>query len=184
MFNPCGIKDLLIGAIDCVGAGFILVVARRVTRVAGLIARHRRGAALWRTAVWAAPLMLAAALAACSGLAASNEQVPAASNEPAPVSNLDPGYRQIVADRLRSSFKSYAAYDAFQIAEPRWVHAVQGWSWVVCVRFQDHGRPRTYAVFLQLAAVIDSRYAVETDGCDTQAYAPFDLMAGGLQPLH
>jgi hypothetical protein len=120
--------------------------------------------------------MLAVALAACSG--------PAASNEQALVTSLDPGYRQIVADQLRSSFKNYAAYDAFQITEPRWVHAIRGWSWLVCVRFQDHGRTRTYAVFLQSTTVIDSRYAVEIDGCDTQVYAPFDLMGGGLQPLH
>jgi hypothetical protein len=46
------------------------------------------------------------------------------------------------------------------------------------------GGSRTYALFLQSGKIVDGRYAVETDGCGTQAYAPFGLMTGGLQPLH
>lgn len=121
-------------------------------------------------------LVAAATLVACSGFAASNEEIP-------PV-GPDPNYMALVADRVRSAFKDYAAYDQFQISEPRWVHAVQGWSWVICVRFSDRGRTRNYALYLQSGKIIDSRYAVATDGCDVQAYAPFALMAGGLQPLH
>jgi hypothetical protein len=59
-----------------------------------------------------------------------------------------------------------------------------GWSWITCVRFQDRGHSRTYALFLQSGKVIEGRYAVETDACGAQAYAPFALMTGGLQPLH
>jgi hypothetical protein len=117
-----------------------------------------------------------AALAACSGLAASNEEVP--------VTSLDPAYPQIVADYLRSTFKDYPSYESFEISEPRWVHALVGWSWITCVRFRDRGHSRTYALFLQSVKVIEGRYAVETDACGAQAYAPFALMTGGLQPLH
>ncbi len=129
-----------------------------------------------KSATCALLFLLAAALAACSGLAASNE-------ESSPV--LDPNYKQLVAERLRSEFKDYASYDQYQIAEPRRVRATSGWSWVICVRFQDRNRPRSHALYLQSSTINTSRYAVETDGCDGQAYVPFELMTGsGLQPLH
>jgi len=142
-----------------------------------LIPGNRRSAAAFlRGAAVAALFICSAALAACSGLAASNEEVP--------VTSLDPAYPQIVADYLRSTFKDYPSYESFEISEPRWVHALVGWSWIACVRFQDRGHSRTYALFLQSGKVIEGRYAVETDACGAQAYAPFALMTGGLQPLH
>ena len=139
------------------------------------ISRDRAGAGF--RAALALLLCLATGLTACSGLAASNEDAAA----PAV---LDPNYRQIVADRLRSAFKDIASYDEFQIADPRWTHAPLGWTWIICVRFVDHGRMQNYALFMKSSAVIDNRFAVATDGCDTVAYAPFSLMTNGLQPIH
>lgn len=139
--------------------------------------RHRhRAAALWPGVILALMLCLTAALTACSGLAAPSEE--------APPPMVDPNYRQLAAERLRAAFKDYAGYDNFQIAAPRWVHAPQGWSWLICVRFQDQGRARNYALFLQSGKITDNRYAVEIDGCDGQSYAPFELMANGLQPIY
>jgi len=129
--------------------------------------RQQDAGSLLRNAVFAAALLLTAAagLVACSGFAASNETVPA------PVPDAD--------------YKEYASYDSYEISDPRWVHSMTGWSWLACVRFQDHSRRHSYALFLQSGKIVDSRYAVETDGCDMQAYAPFDLMTrGSLQPLH
>ena len=142
-----------------------------------MIPRNRHGAAafLHRAAI-AALIICAATLAACSGLAASNEEAPA--------TGPDPAYQQRIADYLRSTFKDYASYDSFEISEPRWVHAFAGWSWLTCIRFQDRGRSRSYALFMQSAKIVDGRYAVETDACGAQAYTPFSLMTGGLQPLH
>jgi hypothetical protein len=137
--------------------------------------RHR-AAAVWPGAVLALLLCVTAALTACSGLAAPSEE--------APPPMVDPNYRQLAAERLRAAFKDYAAYDNFQIAEPRWVHAPQGWTWLICIRFLDHGRARNYALFMQSSKITGARYAVEIDGCDAQPYAPFELMANGLQPLH
>jgi hypothetical protein len=134
-------------------------------------------ATLRQSAALALLLLSAARLAACGGFAATSETPPA--------TEIAANYRQVIANRLRSTFKDYASYDLFQISEPRSVHAVQGWSWVVCVRFSDHGSPRSYALFVQSHRVVESRYAVRTDGCDIQAYAPFDEMTGsGLPPLH
>jgi len=142
--------------------------------------RIQKGAAFcWRNTIFAAALLLSApaALTACSGLASSNDEA----QPPA----LDADFRRPVADYLKSAFKDYASYDSYEIAEPRWVHSLKGWSWLTCIRFQDHGRRRSYALFLQSGKIVDGRYPVATDGCDTQAYAPFDLMTGGgLQPLH
>ena len=59
---------------------------------------------------------------------------------------------------------------------------------MTCVRFEDNGRPRAYAVFIKDRKVIDSRYAVQTDACNTQTYLAFDAMgptrAGILGPLY
>lgn len=129
-----------------------------------------------RKAAFAALFVLVAGAAGCSGLAASDEAAPAPP---------DPAYRRDVADYLRAQFKDYLSYDTYEISEPRWVHSIHGWSWLTCIRFQDHGRRRNYALFLQSGKVVDGRYAVETDACETQTYAPFELMTGGgLQPLH
>ena len=138
--------------------------------------RQGAGASLRGAAIAALFICSAIVLAACSGLAASSEEAPA--------TGPDPAYQQLVANYLRSTFKDYPSYDYFEISDPRWVHAFQGWSWLTCVRFQDRGRSRTYALFLQSGKIVDGRYAVETDGCGTQPYAPFGLITGGLQPLH
>jgi hypothetical protein len=131
-------------------------------------------------AVWAALLLaaigLAGALAGCSGLAATNEDVP--STSPAL------SFRELIAGHLKKTFKSYSSYDSFEISDPRWVHSIKGWNWLACVRFQDHGHLRFYAVFFNGDKIIDDRYAVQTDNCDTQAYVPFERMQGGLDPLH
>jgi hypothetical protein len=127
---------------------------------------------------------LAGSLAGCSGLAATNEEIPTI--------GPDPTYNKLVATYLNGIFKDRSAYEAFEISDYRWVHTIKGWNWLTCVRFQDHGHTRVYAVFLKETAVVNSRYAVLTDGCAAPAYVPFDLMmgAGGatgpgaLAPLH
>jgi hypothetical protein len=105
-----------------------------------------------------------------------------------PASGVDPGYNKIVANHLNSIFKNRATYDAFAISAFRGVHSLKGWAWMTCVRFEDNGHPRTYAVFIQDGKVIDSRYAVQIDACNTETYAAFDAMgpsrAGVLGPLY
>ena len=105
-----------------------------------------------------------------------------------PASGVDPGFNKIVANHLNSIFKNRATYDAFATSAFRWVHSLKGWAWMTCVRFEDNGHPRTYAVFIQDGKVIDSRYAVQIDACNTETYAAFDAMvpsgAGVLGPLY
>ena len=93
-----------------------------------------------------------------------------------PASGPDPGYNNLVANHLKAVFKDRAFYDAFEISAFRWVHSLKGWTWITCVRFQDHGHPRTYAVFIKDGKLVDSRYAVQTDACNTQTYVAFDAM--------
>jgi hypothetical protein len=126
-------------------------------------------------AVGAALLLAITFLPACSNIALPQEDAPA--------TGADPAYTKLVAGHIRATFKAYAAYEAYEISGQRWVHAIRGWSWLACVRFQDHGRPRIYAVFINNGAVVDSRYAVRTDDCDLQPYAPFDPSSGALHPM-
>ena len=76
-----------------------------------------------------------------------------------------------------SQYRLFAGYTRFK-----------GWVWMTCVRFEDKGHPRTYAFFIKDGTVIDSRYAVHTDACNTQTYGVFDAMgptrAGILGPLY
>ncbi|HEY2530972.1 MAG TPA: hypothetical protein VGJ20_24075 [Xanthobacteraceae bacterium] len=131
----------------------------------------------------AALLLTLVLLPGCSDLAQSQEDAPSATQPP---------YPSLVANYLKSSVKNAASYDALEISELRWVHSTKGWTWLACVRFQDHGHLRTYALFLDDHAIVDGRYAVEVDACDAQTYAPFDLASGAigrsarseLAPLH
>ncbi len=107
-----------------------------------------------------------------------------------PASSPDASYNKLITDHLQS-FKDYASYDAFEISEFRWVHSVKGWSWLTCVRFQDRGQRRIYALYIKEKRIIIDRFAVETDGCDTQNYLPFALPnksplpnGPGLEPLY
>jgi hypothetical protein len=101
-------------------------------------------------------------------------------------------YDALAASYLAKQLKDIPSYDSFEISGPRWVHAVVGWSLLACVHFRDHGHRRTYALFIQGNEVVDARYAVETDSCALQIYAPFGLptsasgygTAAGLAPLH
>ncbi len=119
-------------------------------------------------------------LSGCSELALPNEEMPTA--------GADPSYLNVVAYYLKSVFKDQAYYDAFEISAFRWVHSLKGWSWLTCVRFQDRGHPRIYAVFVRDGRVVDGRYAVQTDACDTQTYVLFEAMRAvrpGIQsPLY
>jgi hypothetical protein len=97
----------------------------------------------------------------------------------------DPSYPNLIADRLKSTFKDYASYELFEISAPRWVSSYKGWNWLVCVRFVDRGRRRSYALLFNGSNVLDGHYAYQTDNCASQSYGVFEQMRGlGLPPLH
>ena len=147
----------------------------------GLIARKRQHARACARFAAGAALLLLLALAAsgCSELAAPTAELPKGGT---PVAGADQGYSRLVADHLRTTFKNHVSYDTFEISTARWVESLKGWSWLVCVRFQDHRRRRIYALFIKDGAVVDSRYAVQTDACEAQSYSPFDLTLGSAKP--
>ena len=120
-----------------------------------------------------AALLLPLVLPGCSSLAQPQDDAPAA--------GPDPTYGKLIAKHLQS-FKDLNTYSSFEISEFRWVHSIKGWSWLTCVRFQDHDRKLTYAVFLKADKIVDSRFAVETDGCGTQAYSTFAQMPNTAKP--
>ena len=142
------------------------------------LVRERQRACSSRHAAVAA-LLLTVTLLPISDVAVPQEM---------PASGADPGYNNVVANYLKGIFKNRATYDAFAISAFRWVHSLNGWAWIACVRFEDNGHLRTYAVFIQDGKVIDSRYAVQIDACSTETYAAFDAMgpthSGVLGPLY
>jgi len=111
------------------------------------------------------------ALPGCSELAQPSGVMP---------SGPEPPYVALAAQQLRSVLANRASYDGFEISGLRWVHSIKGWSWLACVHFQDRGHRRSYALFIQADAVVDGRYAVETDACESQTYTQFDLVSGVL----
>lgn len=107
----------------------------------------------------------------CSDLARPSEAAPPATQPP---------YVSLAANYLRAALQNRAAYEDFRISPLRWVDSLNGWSWLACVHFQDHGHLRSYAIFIKGNAVVDARYAVETDNCATQPYTQFDVVSGVL----
>jgi hypothetical protein len=142
--------------------------------MAGLWCKRRGnggGAWLGCTARWFALVPALVIMPGCSEMAHPSE----AAAPPA-----QPPYVSLAANYLLSALKDRAAYAGFEISALRWVDSIKGWAWLACVHFQDHGHLRSYAIFIQNNAVVDARYAVETDRCETQTYAPFDLVTGEL----
>jgi hypothetical protein len=91
-----------------------------------------------------------------------------------------PAYAAIAAKYFSSTMADRASFENFEISALRWVHGLKGWSWLACVHFLDRGHLRTYSLFIQNDAVIDGRYAVQTDSCGAQSYTPFDVVSGVL----
>jgi hypothetical protein len=122
-----------------------------------------------------ATLLLPLALLGCSGVALTQTDAPASAPDPS-------AFHKLIGNHLKMSFPDIATYESFEISDAHWVHSVKGWTWLSCVRFQERGHVRTYAVFIQTDKVVDSRYAVSTDGCGEQTYAPFDDMPVTAKP--
>lgn len=92
----------------------------------------------------------------------------------------EPAYAALAAKYFSSTMTDRASFENFEISGLRWVHGLKGWSWLACVHFLDRGHLRTYALFMQNDAVIDARYAVQSDSCGSQSYTPFDVVSGVL----
>ena len=113
-------------------------------------------------------------------LLASSACTQIAQSEAATPPTEQPAYAAIAAKYLAATMADRAAFENFEISGLRWVHALKGWSWLACVHFVDHGHRRTYALFMQNDAVVDARYAVQSDSCGLQSYTPFDIVTGVL----
>ena len=138
--------------------------------MAGLWSRLLLSRSSWGGRVGRCALALALLTLPCCGeLAQTSEVMP-----PGP----EPPYVPLVANHLRTVLVNLSFYDGFEISGLRWVHSIGGWNWLACVHFRDHGRLRTYALFIPRDTVVDARYAVETDTCESQTYTQFDLMSG------
>lgn len=89
-------------------------------------------------------------------------------------------YSALVSTNLKS-FKGFSGYSNFAISGLRWVHPTTGWSWLACVRFDDHGRQLYYAFFIKDNLIVAGRYAVRTDQCRAQPYQPLNVASGAIE---
>ena len=136
-----------------------------------------------RTIGWA--LLPALTLIGCTAIDFTKQQAPAAGPD-------GRAYNGLVADDLKKSFADPSVYSSFEISEFRWVHSLKGWNWRVCVRFQEQERQRSYVLFIKDNSIVDSRYAVETDACDSESYSPLNVgigatyraAPGGQEPIY
>jgi hypothetical protein len=119
-------------------------------------------------------LLLLGALPACSSMSVAPETAPAA--------GPDPAYLNKIAVRFKTQFKTKPPTNGLELSQPRWLLSNNGWSWLVCMRFQDQGYRRGYVMYFDNKEILDNRYAVLSDGCDTQTYTPFDLETAKLVP--
>jgi hypothetical protein len=118
----------------------------------------------------------AALLAACALLVQCSAVPVESAAAPPPPSNYG-----VLASNTVKGFQPFTTYSDFEIAAPRWVHAETGWNWLVCLRYEDRGHRRYYAVFIQGDSVVNSRSDILTDRCGAQQYVPFDLMTGTIK---
>jgi hypothetical protein len=132
-------------------------------------------------------LHLVAFLFAFNILTNCSELPVADSSQPAEI----PNYGQIISQYVRGGWLQTKSSNV-EISNPRWIHAMTGWNWLVCVRFQDGQVRRTYSFFIANNAVTNARFDVLTDSCGLQTYSPFDLSTGngtaptlqGLSPIY
>jgi hypothetical protein len=116
--------------------------------------------------------LMLVALSGCAQLTQPSEAATPPAEQPA--------YAAVAAKYIASTMADRSSFENFEISALRWVHGLKGWSWLACVHFVDRGHRRTYALFLQNDAVIDARYAVQSDACGSQSYTPFDVVTGVL----
>jgi hypothetical protein len=132
----------------------------------------------WRLIAAIRPMARHAVLAAMLVTMPRCSQIVLPSDNQSP--GLQPPYVSLAAKYMQATLKNPSLYDGYEISGLRWVDTVKGWSWLACVRFDDHGHKRTYAIFIQNNTISDARYAVETDSCEAQSYTQFDLISGVL----
>lgn len=125
----------------------------------------------------ALPLLVLLLMGGCSSLAMEQQEA-----QDTPASAVDPAYDKFVAAQLKKTFKDLSSFDSFEISQARWLQSSKGWAWLACVRFNDRGHQRSYAVYFKDNQLVDSRYAVQSDGCSGLAYSPLDLGAAGPRP--
>jgi len=135
----------------------------RARRAAALNSRLR--AILRPPALFAGLIMLAH----CSAVPLQDAAEPAAA----------PPYGTLVSDALKK-FKDYANYSSFEISGARWVHALSGWNWLICVRYNDGRHQRVYSFFIEGNKIVNQRYDIVTDQCGLQQYVPFDATTGTI----
>ena len=95
-------------------------------------------------------------------------------------------YRFVVANDLHKIAGQDLEARLFEISPPRRVNMQRGATWMACVkelRFPSRTARTYHSVFIQRDRIVESRFAVVLDQCETETYTPFDWKADRDNPL-
>jgi len=90
-------------------------------------------------------------------------------------------YKQLASGRVKQ-LKYSGGLVAPTISPLRKSHTVAFADWMACVRGEEEGNRRTFAVFYRDRAIADFRHAVVIDGCEAEPYERLEPDAGGSAP--
>jgi hypothetical protein len=90
-------------------------------------------------------------------------------------------YKQLASGRVKQ-LKYSGGLVAPTISPLRKSHTVAFADWMACVRGEEEGNRRTFAVFYRDRAIADFRHAVVIDGCEAEPYERLEPDAGGPAP--
>jgi hypothetical protein len=120
-------------------------------------------------------LSLAAIAASLAGCGLSSPTFDDALEKAVPISSEPlPAFRKLVTDEMKG-FKEQGSMVNLEISDPRWADHLGGPAWLVCVKFNPQTTSYYYAFYIRKEKVIESRFAVATDHCGQQSFAPFEL---------
>jgi hypothetical protein len=122
-------------------------------------------------------LALAVALGGCSGSEIVQNLAPASAPE-----LVQPNYRRIVAENIKSIFPTQASVRDVEISGVRLVDHLKGPAWVTCFKVDAGGTPQHYAVFIQGDKVVDWRGGIVIDQCHKETYTPLETATAAKKP--
>jgi hypothetical protein len=96
---------------------------------------------------------------------------------------LQPNYRRIIADNIKSLFPNQVLLGELEISGVRMVDHLKGAAWLTCLKLDAHGKPQVYAIFIQADKIIDQRAGIVLDQCHKETYTPLEISAAAKKPM-
>jgi hypothetical protein len=122
-------------------------------------------------------LMIALSLGGCASLWDYSPRTPA--EDDADYQRTRSSYKLLVSARVKE-LKYPGGLVALTVSPLRKSHTVAFADWMACVRGEEEGHRRIFAVFYRDRKIADFRHAVVIDGCDAEPYERLELESSGV----